>query len=175
MKERADILNNQAILLAKDGHFSDAIACFRRAIHIDRNNYLVWFNLGITYRDAGEMMEALNAFRNAFRISPQREDVVETLAVHLLNMHMIDEAFEVCQDGLDFHPVSGKLWNLCGVLHFNSSEYELASESFEMAVTIDPYYSDALYNLRDTYMELKNLQAAGIIERRIIELEGNLK
>jgi len=170
MIERADKLNNQAILLAKDGQFTDAIACLRRAIHIDRNNYLVWYNLGITYRDAGDMMEALKALRNAFRISPQREDVAETLAVHLLNMHMMDEAFNVCQDGLDFHPTSEKLWNVMGVLHFNNDDYSHAAESFEMAVTLDPYYADALLNLRDTYIELHNAKAAAVIEMRAKDL-----
>ncbi|MCQ2573374.1 MAG: tetratricopeptide repeat protein [Treponema sp.] len=175
MIERADTLNNQAILLAKDGQFSDAIACLRRAIHIDRNNSLVWYNLGITYRDAGDMMEALTALRNAFRISPQKEDVVESLSVLLLNMHMIDEAFKVCQDGLDFHPMSERLWNLMGVLQFNNDDYAAAAENFEMAVTINPYYSDALYNLRDAYSELKNVKAAVIINERIQELEGKNK
>jgi len=172
MKERADILNNQAILFARDGQYSDAIACLRRAIHIDRNNYLPWYNLGITYRDAGEMGEALDAFRIAFRISPAKEDVAETLAVHLLNMHMVDEAFKVVEDGLDFHPASEHLWNVMGVLQFNCDEYALAADSFEMAVTIDPYYADALYNLRDTYVELHKAKAAAIIEMRLRELEG---
>ena len=172
MTERADVLNNQAILLAKDGQYNDAIACLRRAIHIDRTNYLVWFNLGITYRDSGNMMEALAAFRNAFRISPQREDVVETLSIHLLKMHMADEAFQVCQDGLDFNPTSEKLWNVMGVLNFNMDDFSSAAECFEMAVTINPYSFDALYNLRDTYLELNNVKAAGILEGRIRELEG---
>lgn len=170
MLERADTLNNQAILLAKDGQYTDAIACLRRAIHIDRNNYLVWYNLGITYRDAGEMMEALKALRIAMKISPQREDVAETLSVHLLNMHMMDEAFSVCQDGLDFHPLSEKLWNVMGVLHFNNNDYKSASESFEMAITLDPYYADALLNLRDTYNELNQKSAAEIIQLKLWEM-----
>lgn len=175
MKERADVLNNQAILFARDGQYSDAIACLRRAIHIDRNNYLPWYNLGITYRDAGDMTEALKAFKIAFHISPSKEDVAETLAVHLMNMHMIDEGFKVVEDGLDFHPASERLWNVMGVLQFNADEYDLAADSFEMAVTIDPYYADALYNLRDTYIELHKTRSAAIIEARLLELEGKKK
>ncbi len=172
MTERADILNNQAILFAREGQYSEAIACLRRAIHIDRNNYLPWYNLGITYRDSGDMVEALNAFRNAFHICPRKEDVAETLAVHLLNMHMMDEAFKVVEDGLDFHPTSERLWNVRGVLQFNCDEYDLAADSFEMAVTIDPYYADALFNLRDTYVELHKHKAAAIIDIRLKEIQG---
>lgn len=115
-------------------------------------------------------MEALEAFRNAFRISPQKEDVAEALAVHLMNMHMMDEAFKVVEDGLDYHPTSERLWNVMGVLQFNCDEYDLASDSFEMAVTIDPYYADALFNLRDTYTELHRHKAAAIIDARLKEI-----
>lgn len=171
MTERADLLNNQAILFARDGQYNDAIACLRRAIHIDRTNYLPWYNLGITYRDAGNVMEALESFRNAFRICPQKEDVAETLAVHLLNLHMPDDAMKVVEEGLDFHPASEKLWNVMGVIQFNCSEFDLAADSFEMAVTIDPYYGDALYNLRDTYLELHKSKAAAIIDGRLKDLK----
>ena len=36
MQERADRLNNQAITFASDGAFTEAIACFKRAITLDQ-------------------------------------------------------------------------------------------------------------------------------------------
>ena len=78
MIERADTLNNQAILLASDGAYSEAIACFKRAIVIDKNNYLLWFNLGVTYRDAGNLVDAENSLETAYRIAPEKDDVAET-------------------------------------------------------------------------------------------------
>ena len=80
MLERSDSLNNQAILLASDGAYNEAIACFKRAIIIDKENYLLWFNLGVTYRDAGNLTEAENALETAYRMAPEKEDVAETFA-----------------------------------------------------------------------------------------------
>ena len=80
MLERSDTLNNQAILLASDGAYNEAIACFKRAIIIDKENYLLWFNLGVTYRDAGNLTEAENALETAYRMAPEKEDVAETFA-----------------------------------------------------------------------------------------------
>ena len=78
MKEQSDRLNNQAIILASDGAYSEAIACFKRAITLERDNYLLWYNLGITYRDAGNLEEAKNSLCTAFAISPENPDVEET-------------------------------------------------------------------------------------------------
>ena len=44
-----------------------------------------------------------------------------------------------------------------------------------MAVTINPYYLDALYNLHDTYIEQKNVNGVKITAMKIKELEGNRK
>ena len=172
MTERADTLNNQAILFASDGQYSDAIACFRRAIHIDRENYLLWFNLGLTYRDSGDLVEAYNALKNAYGIAPDNEDVVETLAIICMNLHLDDEAYAFCFDGIDYHPTSAKLWNLGGVLHFRDEDFNTAAEYFEMAITINPFYLDALYNLRDTYEEQKNLTGVKVCEEQIKNIEG---
>ena len=80
MTERSDTLNNQAIILASDGAYNEAIACFKRAIVIDKENYLLWFNLGVTYRDAGNLLEAERALETAHNIAPENEEVAETYA-----------------------------------------------------------------------------------------------
>ena len=61
MIETVERLNNQAIILAKDGSFKEAIACFARAITIEKDNSLLWYNLALTYRDAGQLKEAKDA------------------------------------------------------------------------------------------------------------------
>ena len=61
MIETVERLNNQAIILAKDGSFKEAIACFARALTIEKDNSLLWYNLALTYRDAGHLKEAKHA------------------------------------------------------------------------------------------------------------------
>ena len=78
MTENPDKLNNQAILLASDGAYNEAIACFKRALVIQKENYLLWFNLGVTYRDAGELHDAKRALAMAYQIAPDKPDVAET-------------------------------------------------------------------------------------------------
>lgn len=170
MIERADTLNNQAILLASDGAYSEAIACFKRAIVIDKNNYLLWFNLGVTYRDAGNLVNAENSLETAYRIAPEKDDVAETYATICLMQKKLSKVQQICIDGLDLNPLNSHLWNLLGVTEFQSENYEEASSYFEQAVSINPYYLDALYNLRDTYSVLDNRKGEAACNVRIKEL-----
>ena len=171
MLERSDTLNNQAIILASDGAYTEAIACFKRAIIIDKENYLLWFNLGVTYRDAGNLQDAENALETAYRIAPEKEDIAETFATICLMQKKFSKVQEICIDSLDYNPVNPHLWNLLGVTEFQKENFEEASNYFEQAVSINPYYTDALYNLRDTYSVLKNTKGEEACYARIKELD----
>lgn len=172
MMESCESLNNQAIRLSSDGQFPEAIACFKRALTMDNKNYLLWYNLGITYRDSGNFTEAKSAVEQAFNLNPNDEEILETLALLCFNTDSIDEAFYYCNMGLYLNNSNSHFWNTMGVLLFNQSEYEDASECFETAVSINPYYYDALYNLRDTYDELGNTVGRDECSAKLKNLSG---
>ena len=171
MLERSDTLNNQAILLASDGAYNEAIACFKRAIVIDKDNYLLWFNLGVTYRDAGNLADAENSLETAYRIAPEKEDVAETFATICLMQKKYSKVQCICMESLDLNPLNPHLWNLLGVTEFQTENYNEASSYFEQAVSINPYYLDALYNLRDTYSVINNPKGEAACNARIQELD----
>ena len=101
MQESADFLNNQAIELTSRGNFTEAIACYKRAITIERENSLLWFNLGITYQKQGDLRAAKRAFSTALEMNPQDEEAAEQLAIVCLERKEFMEAAEHCQRGLD--------------------------------------------------------------------------
>ena len=171
MIEQADKLNNQAIILASDGEYSEAIACFKRAITLDKSNYLLWYNLGVTYRDLGELEKARGALETAYNLDPDNDDAEETFATLCLMQKDYEEVLAICETGLYRNPYNSHLWNLVGVTNFQNENYEDAATCFEQAVFINPYYLDALYNLRDTYDFLKNTKGITEIDIRIKEIE----
>lgn len=170
MTERADKLNNQAIILASGGEYNEAIACFKRAITIDRDNYLLWYNLGITYRDTGDIQKARQSLEKAHQIAPEQLDVLDTLSTLCINDEDYISALGYSQDGLELAPDNCSFWNIAGIALFNMEKYDLASEHFEQALCRNPYDANALYNLRDTYIELHNHVGAGECDKRLKEL-----
>lgn len=167
MTEKPEVLNNQAILLAADGKYFEAIACIKRALIIEKENYLLWYNLGVTYRDAGQLKEAKKALLMACKINPENIEVLETTATVCLMQKELLEVQEICFMGLDINPLASHLWNLLGVVSFQQEDYESASENFEQAVSINPYYLDAIYNLRDAYSVLKNNKGVQECENKL--------
>lgn len=171
MKEQSYILNNQAILLASDGKYSEAIAFFKKAISLEQNNYILWYNLGITYSDAGKLEEAKNSLSVALKLSPENSEVQEALASIYLMQKEFHNVHRICDRGLDFNPYNLNLWNLKGICEFQEENYENALLYFEYVISLNPYYLDALYNLKDTYSVMKNKNGEAECNKKIHELK----
>jgi len=177
MRESPELLNSQAIEFASHGQYREAIACFKRALEIEKTNYLLWFNLGLTYRDNGDLALAKDALEKAHTIAEDDDEVIEMLALVCFNTGSLDEALQYCAAGLTLNPTNAHIWNTMGVVYFNQAEYDLACEAFEHAITINSYYYDALYNLRDTYEELGNKAGVEMCNRQMrnISMSGNVE
>jgi tetratricopeptide (TPR) repeat protein len=169
--EDSNILNSRAIECASTGEYPEAIACFKRALTLDSCNYLLWYNLGVTYQDTGELAEAKGALRKAYEFSCGEElEVTEALAMVCFTCGDDDEAFQYYGECLTLDDHNPSVWNNLGVLHFNRNEYGEACDAFENAVYLNPYYYDALFNLRDTYRETGNLIGADECARKLAEI-----
>lgn len=173
MENTAEKLNVQAIDLASQGQFTEAIACFMGAIRIDKENYILWFNLGLTYRDSGDFKAAKNALLTAHKLSPKSEEVLETLSLVCYADSNLADAYFWATRTLEVNPRNANIWNDIGVYAFAEAEYERAAQAFESAVTISPHYYDALFNLRDTYEELGNEIGVAECNIRLQEISRN--
>ena len=171
MTEKPEELNNRAIILANDGNYNDAISCFKRALQIETDNSLLWYNLGVTYRDMGDLANSRNSFIKALKLSPENEEIIEALATCCIQMRRLSEAEHYSTCGLSCNEMNSHFWNLLGVINFQKEQYEEASDYFEQAVYINPYFEEALINLRDTYDELKNKNGVAECQKKLDELK----
>ena len=131
----------------------------------------MWFNLGVTYRDAGKLSEAKLALDKAVEINPEDEDTLDSLAVLCFLMDEFADALLYCADGLELNPNNPKFWNTTGVVYFNCRQYNDACYAFEQAVMLNPYYYDAMFNLRDTYEKLGNVNGYKECRRKLKEMK----
>lgn len=168
MLENSEKLNNQAVILASEGEYTEAIACLKRAITVEKENYLLWFNLALTYRDSGNTEAAKSSMEYALSLKPDNEEIIEALAVLSICMNQFEDAMYYCVTGFETNDMNPNFWNTAGVIHFQLEEYEEAAEFFEHAVSLYPHHKDALFNLRDCYEQLGN--KAGYEEcKRVLE------
>ena len=167
--ETAENLNDSGIALTEANRPYEAIHLFRKALVMEPANPLLWLNLGLAQQKTGEYEEALESFQRAAYINDGMADAWGSMGLIYYELDAFDSAEECYHTALERDPNSPKIWNNLGVLYFSEGSYEEARHCFEEALILLPMYYDALFNLRDTCLELKDYRAAAEFGRVLAE------
>jgi tetratricopeptide (TPR) repeat protein len=170
--ETAEFLNDSGIALTEAHRPNEAIPLFRKALSMEPDNPLLWLNLGIAQQHTGDYDEALYSFHSAIGIADNLAEAWVAMGLIYYELENFDIAEECYHSALLRDNSSAKTWNNLGVLYFTEGSFEEARNCFEEAVSIVPFYSEALFNLRDTCRELDDYNAAAEMERILSSFSG---
>jgi tetratricopeptide (TPR) repeat protein len=168
--ETAASLNDSGIVLTEANRPFDAIPLFRKALSMEPGNPLLWLNLGIAQHRNGEYDEAKESIERCRAIDDDNSDAWGALGLLHYEREQYEEAEFYYNGAIERDDSSSRCWNNFGVLYFTEGAYDEARECFERAVSLDPHYYDALFNLRDVCGELGDQRAADEFGRRLREL-----
>lgn len=102
-------------------------------------------------------------------LNPQVEDAVDA-AMELCEQGKTDAASAEVTRLLREHPGNHTVCYAMGVLHAVKGEHKDAIEWFDRAITIYPYFVEALFNRAVTYQKQLNLAEAVRAYRKVVEL-----
>ncbi len=172
MKETVNFLNDTAVTLAAAGDYDEAIACLRKALLIEPHNGLMWFNLGLNYYAVNRSVDACSALYHAIKYTPHDADAWDTLGIVLQELGKTNEACEVFNQALNIATDNARIWNNYGTILFQKEDFVEARRAFETALSLDPHSYDALFNLRDTYVELNEHERAQTCSQLLAQHEN---
>lgn len=160
MQESAQFFNDTGVNLARQGLHNEAIACLKKGLTFEPDNSLIWLNLGLSYYAAKRQADCKYALFQSVKYNPHEPDAWDSLALILYETGDLDRAEIAYESAIMLEPSNGRIWNNYGTLLFNKERYEDARKAFESAVTLQPDLGDAVFNLRDTYLELGDKELA---------------
>jgi tetratricopeptide (TPR) repeat protein len=168
-------LNDSAIALTEADRPNEAISLFREALIMEPDNPLLWNNLGIAQQHTGDYQEALYSFNRAVDIDECLVDPWVSMGLIYYELDQFELSERCYRAALDREAHSPQTWNNLGVLYFARGCFDDARHCFEEAVSLAPLYYDALFNLRDTCLELDDYRAAAEFGRVLSGLESKRK
>lgn len=83
---------NQGLDLASQGHYSEAIASFDRAIELNPDHFLAWTAKGVAQNELGQYNEAVLSFDKSIQIQPDYYLTWDNRGVALANLGRYSEA-----------------------------------------------------------------------------------
>jgi tetratricopeptide (TPR) repeat protein len=182
------VASNLGVLFANSNQDDSAAAYFAKALAIaekavesdtslvsDRNANAL--NLSLMYQRLGRHRDAIPVLRKYLAWDPGNADARRALVQSFRGAEMPDSALaienaliaEMSKQNLDSLETSDLL-NI-GVAAFNSQRYPQAAEAFAKAVSRSPYNRDAVYNLANAYLALKDYQKLVETAGKLVDLE----
>ncbi len=136
----------------KDGT-DDAIAAYRKAVHLDRQNQSAWNQLGTLYQRLGHYNEAASAFEQAIAAAPKFFPAYNNLGTVMLSQGRYAQAIGYYQKSIRLNPdlVGLSIYHNLGIAFLYYGDLERAEAAFIMETTINPDDPDARLNLANIH------------------------
>lgn len=157
-------------MMAKN--YDAAVDAFKKASETDPNQHVIWGQLAEAYMDQGgtktgadqqtAYQNGLDAYQKAIALKPDDPAYHNNYALALVKMKKIPEAQAELTKAAELDPPNGgKYYYNLGAVLVNSGQNDAAAEAFKKAISLDPNYADAHYQLAITQMAKATVGADG--------------
>jgi tetratricopeptide (TPR) repeat protein len=108
-----------------------------------------WFSLGWEHEQAGRLLEAVRAYRQALDVGGPDGETCFNLGNTLYRLGDKTGARACLLQAVALQPESAEAWNNLGTILEELRRWEESQAAYAKALAVDPGYGDAHYNLAD--------------------------
>jgi tetratricopeptide (TPR) repeat protein len=160
---------NRTLMLVEAGDAAGAIQSAQALLNEGPKTGELYSLLSRAYVQAGRIVDAYDALREATRLEPTTESHYTDLAMICLDHENFDLGIEVIEIGLRALPDSGALHTQRGVLLMMKGLFEPAEQAFETAQRLSPASAIPAIALAMAWMQTgQNPRAVDLLRRRTL-------
>ena len=155
--KNAEAYNNKGLCLKKMGDFEGALENYKLALQINPNFLDVYNNIGNLYYELKSFKDSEKIWYDGLKVSPNDIVLLRNLGALLFEKKgensLAKKKFEKI---LALSPEKPFALNYLGMIYKSEGKFDKAERYFKNAIEVDPYYSEAYYNL--SYLKKFNKQ-----------------
>jgi Tfp pilus assembly protein PilF len=136
------------IALAMQGKTDEAVVYYQEALRMKQDDETTHNNLGVALAGKGKFDEAIVHFQQALRIRPDYTHANRNMAGALARLGKQEEAISYYEKALKLDRENAVTHNNLGLALADVGRDQEAIGHFQEALKINPYYEDAINNLR---------------------------
>lgn len=161
-------------MLAKQGEWQEAIACYRKSIEVEPHFADVYHSLGDALVETGEKDEAIRVYQRAIEIEPLLWEVYHKLGNLLSEIEELDEAVAAYNKSIDLKSDFCWSYNNLGDVLVKLERWQEAAGAYRQAVELNPDFPWGHYKLGDVLVELEDWEGAIAAYHKAIKLKPDL-
>jgi tetratricopeptide (TPR) repeat protein len=129
-----------------------------------------WFEVGIREEEEGRLQNAAEAYRKALATGGPRAEICFNLGNTLFSMGRMAEAAQWFTQATDVDPNYVEAWNNLGNA-LSGTDLKGATDAYRRAISQEPGYADAHYNLAESLASAGDLEQASQHWRAYLRLD----
>ena len=161
--------NWAGLTLARQRHFDQAAAEFRRACELKPSFVEAQYNLAKALKDSGRFDEAIDAYQRTLALDAKVSPAWNNLGNLFKHSRRTDEAIYAYQHVLKLEPNNAEAYCNLGAAYQDKGQLDKAIEAYERALALRPQFADAARNLGSALYE------AGRVDESIEPFQQALK
>jgi tetratricopeptide (TPR) repeat protein len=157
----------------KNKQFELSIQEYEEAIKVNPQNADIYFGLGQTYEDSGDLKQALKAYLKALEINPKYVNANLLTANAYRRLGEMKAAIHYAEIGATLSPGEGWIRHVLGLTYEEAGDLDLAEKSFEKAVELVQSEVEFILDLARMYEKRgKKEQALTQYRNALIQFQG---
>ncbi len=172
-RQSAEAYYLKALGLLESNDTSAAIINFGISSNLNSNNYMTFMQLGIIYTMLEDTLSKVN-FEKALVIKPNDERALYYLGMYYQNRGEFQNAIDKYNYIASLYPENKLVFYNSGYIYLVELEdFDNAVVMFQKAISINPRYVEAVYNLGRTYEAMGDYNSARLQYKKSLELLPN--
>lgn len=134
--------------LRKEKRYLDARDMFIESIELDKNNFMAYYELGLTLDESDKKDTAIIMLSNALKINPEFVEAKVALAITYSEIDRYKEAVALYEEIIESGAANEEVWyNLGNIYYYKQGDSIKAEECYTEATKITPKLYVAWFNL----------------------------
>jgi len=169
----AEVYYLRAIGKLDQGDTAAALTDMKIAGNLDTTFYITYMHIGNLLSILDDP-EAIDYYQLALNARPNDEKAMFFIARLYQEYGAFDQSLEMYEELIKAHPGNQNVFYNMGYINLVELEnVDAAIDAFQTAITIDPGYADAVYNLGRAYEEKGMYVEARLNYRQVLEIRTN--
>ena len=155
-----DALHLLGVIAIQTNNLERAVELIGRAIDVNPNNAMAYYNRGAALRDLKQYEAAIQSYGRAIALKPDYADAYNNRGSALGGLKQHEAAIQSFDKAIALKPDYAEAYNNRGIALKELAQYAAALQSYDKAIALRPDYVEAHNNRGVALRELKQYAAA---------------
>ena len=162
-----DALYKTALCYAYTGRFFQSLIAFKRAHIIEPEDFIVMYQIGVTYMELNLYEQAIPYFKNY----KNDLDSQFMLGICYYELNKYQQSLDYFRLYLEDEKNNSQLYYYLGLCYYFLNDYKKAAKNFKTSLKIDDSNVDALSKIGESYIKLGKKREAQKIANKLYYLD----